>query len=74
MIVVEKIEEMNLEKRYSDKRVLIRQMETGAEYGEAVDIIPCPYTYEETNTPIDPEEEATTEDYDNSLKDLGVIE
>ena len=31
----------------------IRQIETGIVYDDAVDIYPCPYTYEETDEPID---------------------
>ena len=33
------------------KRYLIKQIETNLEYGEAVDIFPCPYTYVATNIP-----------------------
>jgi hypothetical protein len=32
--------------------MMIRQIETGDEYSEAVDLVPCPYTYKETDTPI----------------------
>lgn len=46
----------NLIRHYSDAGMLIRQVETGNEYGEAIDRYPCPYTYEETDTPIEPEE------------------
>jgi hypothetical protein len=31
----------------------IKQEETGAVYDEAVDVIPCRYTYTETNIPVD---------------------
>ena len=36
----------------------IRQRESGALYNEAIDVTPCPYTYEETEEPIEalPEE------------------
>ena len=49
------IEEMvgNRIRHYSDKNMKIRQIETGIVYDDAVDIYPCPYTYEETNEPID---------------------
>ena len=39
-------------RHYSDKNMKIRQIETGIVYDDAVDIYPCPYTYEETNEPI----------------------
>lgn len=40
-------------RHYSDKNMKIRQIETGIVYDDAVDIVPCPYTYEETDEPID---------------------
>ena len=42
----------NLVRRYSDAGMYIRQKETGAEYAEAIDTVPCKYTYEETDIPI----------------------
>ncbi|MBE6685024.1 MAG: hypothetical protein E7592_05180 [Ruminococcaceae bacterium] len=48
MIVEEKLSD-KLVKHYSDGGFFIRQKETGAEYAEAVDVIPCRYTYEETD-------------------------
>ena len=47
------IERSNLVKHYSDKGVYIRQIETGVKYAEAVDVLPCRYTYEETDMPIE---------------------
>ena len=41
---------------YSDKGFYILQVETNIKYDEAYDIIPCPYTYEETNEKIEREE------------------
>ncbi len=55
----------NLIRHYSDAGMMIHQFEfdrfgkridTGNEYGEAIDRYPCRYTYEETDTPIEPEE------------------
>lgn len=40
-------------RHYSDKGLKIRQVETGNIYEDAVDIVPCPYTYEETEEPVD---------------------
>ena len=54
MIIVEKID--NRVKHYSDKNVMLLQKETGKIYVDAVDVIPCKYTYEETDTPIENEE------------------
>jgi hypothetical protein len=36
---------------YSDT-YYIRQIETGIVYTDAIDICPCPYTYEETDEPL----------------------
>lgn len=52
---------------------MIRQIETGNVYQEAVDIIPCAYTYEETDTLLfDESEEAAEADYQAALAELGV--
>lgn len=53
MIIVEYIESEKRERRYSDKNVKLRQVETGILYNDAADIVPCPFTYEETDEPID---------------------
>ena len=44
-----------LVKHESDRGVYIRQKETGREYSSAVDVIPCKYTYEETEKIIEEE-------------------
>lgn len=41
-------------RHYSDLNMFIRQIETDTLYEDAVDVQPCPYTYEETNLPISP--------------------
>ena len=56
MIIVEYIETENRERRYSDLNMKIRQIETGNLYEDAVDVIPCPYTYEETDIPVEDNE------------------
>lgn len=53
MIITEYIEIENRERRYSDLNMKIRQVETGNLYEDAVDVIPCPYTYEETDIPVE---------------------
>lgn len=42
---------------YSDNGMKIRQVETGFIYDEAIDGEFAPYTYEDTNEPIEVEEE-----------------
>lgn len=44
---------VKLYRTYSDKNVYIRQVETGNEYSEAIDIEGAGYTYIETNEPIE---------------------
>lgn len=48
MIIGEKMSE-KLVKHYSDGGFFIRQVETGIKYASAIDVIPCKYTYEETD-------------------------
>lgn len=45
----------------SDSGMMLRQNETGEMYSDAVDIFPCPYTYTETDIPINVEPEELTE-------------
>lgn len=53
MIIIENLE--MVERRYSDKNVKLRKVEDGTLWNDAVDVIPCRFTYEETETPIDPD-------------------
>ena len=39
-------------RHYSDNGMMMRQIETGVLYEDAVDYVPCKYTYEETDEPI----------------------
>ena len=61
MILTELLRDGTLIKHYSDKRVMLLQNETGTMYPEPVDLVPCAYTYSETDIPIEEEEEATEE-------------
>ena len=63
---------IDLIEHYSDENLRIRQVETGFIYDTAIDVIPCRYTYEETDEPIEPtDDEATVEDYENALERFG---
>lgn len=55
MIQAEMIGERIL--HYSDQNMKIRQIETGKLYEDAIDVMPCPYTYEETDIPIPVDDE-----------------
>lgn len=63
----------NLVRHYSDSGMMIKQVETGNLYSEAVDVVPCRYTYTETDTPVPADNAPTTEaEYIGYLKQLGV--
>lgn len=44
---------VNLNRTYSDKGLKIRKVGTDEVYDEAIDIEGAPYTYEETDEPIE---------------------
>lgn len=52
MIKTELLKDGALIRHYSDNGVKLKQVETGILYDEAIDIVPCKYTYEETDEPI----------------------
>jgi hypothetical protein len=57
MIKTEYLNDGTLIKHYSDAGFLLLQNETGAKYSDPIDIVPCPYTYTETDEPIEKSEE-----------------
>lgn len=48
-------------RHYSDNGMMMRQIETGILYEDAVDVVPCQYTYEETNILI-PQQNKTSDE------------
>ena len=52
---------VKLYRTYSDAGMMIRQNETDVEYIEAIDVEGAPYTYTETETPIEKPERTTKE-------------
>jgi hypothetical protein len=54
MIIIESLGAV--ERRYSDLGVKLRQIETDTLWNDAVNTIPCRFTYEETEIPCDPVE------------------
>ena len=69
MVIEEKISE-TLVKHSSDNGMYIRQVETGIEYSSAVDIVPCRYTYEETERKI--EEILRKQEEENRMEESGI--
>ena len=76
MIKTELLNDGTLIKHFSDAGFMLLQNETGAKYSDPIDVVPCRYTYEETDEKIDAEEvdsnEATIGDYQDALGEFGV--
>lgn len=78
MILTELLNDGTLIRHYSDQGFLLLQVETGAKYSDPVDVVPCPYTYEETDELAEAgegeisEDEATITDYQEALGEFGV--
>jgi hypothetical protein len=57
MIKTEYLNDGTLIRHYSDKGFMLLQNETGIKYADPVDVVPCRYTYTETDEPIEPDNE-----------------
>lgn len=53
MIKTEYLNDGSLIKHYSDAGFMLLQVETGMKYSDPVDVVPCRYTYEETDELIE---------------------
>ena len=62
MIKTEFLNEGTLIKHYSDAGYMLLQNETGLKYADPIDVVPCRYTYEETDELIDVEETTEVEE------------
>ena len=73
MILTEYLNNGTLIRHYSDKGFLLLQNETGIKYSAPIDLVPCIYTYTETDEPIDDyADDATEADYQDALRSMGV--
>ena len=70
MILTEYMNDGTLIKHWSDKGVMLLQVETGEKYSDPVDLVPCRYNYEETDEYIDGEEEVTDEEFMDMLEEV----
>lgn len=70
MILTEILNDGKLIKHYSDKSVMLLQTETGIKYSDPIDVIPCRYTYEETDELIDKDEEITDEELITMIEEI----
>lgn len=56
MIKTEFLNDGTLIKHYSDAGFMLLQNETGIKYADPVDVVPCRYTYTETDEPVEAED------------------
>ena len=63
MIKVEYLNNDTLIKHFSDNGMMLLQNETGDIYSDPIDVVPCMYTYTETNIPIDGDDEITGDEF-----------
>lgn len=63
---------VNLYRTYSDADFLIQKVGTEELYSEAIDVESAPYEYVETDMPNegDDEDDITSEEFDNMLKEV----
>ena len=69
MIKTEYLNNGTLIKHYSDRGVLLLQKETGVKYADPVDVVPCVYTYEETDERIDSDEQKGSDESNEGFSD-----
>lgn len=69
MILTEYLRDGTLIKHYSDKGYLLLQNETGAKYADPVDIVPCPYTYTETDE-LDEDQTITGDEFMTMVEEV----
>ena len=83
MILTNLLNNGTLIEHYSDGGFLLLQEETGIKYSRPIDVVPCQYTYIETDELEETEEntdnvteaesnEATIGDYQEALSEFGV--
>lgn len=53
MILTEYLNGGTLIRHYSDKNLILLQNETNIKYSDAIDVLPCIYTYSETDELIE---------------------
>lgn len=71
MIKSEYLNNNTLIKHYSDKGFMLLQNETGVKYSDPVDVVPCRYTYTETDELAESgEEEINAEDFMNMVTEV----
>lgn len=72
MIKTEYLNDGTLIKHYSDEGYFLLQNETGTKYSEPIDVVPCKYTYTETDELIEADEFTAEEALDIIVGGKGV--
>lgn len=70
MILTEYLNDGTLVKHYSDRGVMLLQVETGAMYSDPIDVVPCRYTYEETEELINSEDEISDDEFMDMIEEV----
>lgn len=70
MIKTEFLNDGTLVKHYSDAGFMLLQVETGMKYADPVDLVPCAYTYTETDELIEGEEEITDDEFIDMIEEV----
>lgn len=68
MIQSELLNDGKLIKHFSDAGFMLLQNETGVKYSDPIDVVPCRYTYTETDELIDAEEEFSDTEFRNMVE------
>lgn len=69
MIQTKFLNNETLIKHYSDAGFLLLQVETGIKYADPIDVVPCRYTYEETDELIENEDKIEVEVDETFIED-----
>lgn len=70
MLIEEFIDDGRRVYHYSDEGYYIKQIETDILYEDAIDIVPCKYTYEETDIIIDPDGDEEPEEEEEEVEPI----
>jgi hypothetical protein len=72
MIKAELLNDGTLIKHYSDAGFMLLQNETGIKYADPIDVVPCRYTYTETDEFIETDdgEEISGDDFLSIVKEV----
>lgn len=71
MIQTEYLNDGTLIRHYSDAGFMLLQNETGAKYADPIDVVPCRYTYTETDELVDGgDEEISSEEFLSMVQEV----